>query len=88
MTDDPLSAEVKKVQAAFVDQGNAMLKQGVSFQVILSALANITVQMAMKLEKSGDSAAALKRLQDHLAQLYADMAEHTKTVIRRDNTIN
>jgi hypothetical protein len=88
MTDDQLKAEVKKVQAAFVVQANAMVKQGVPFQVVLTALANITLQMAMKLEKSGDSAAALKRLQDHLAKVFADMAEYGKTVIRRDNTIN
>jgi plasmid maintenance system antidote protein VapI len=85
MANDALKAGVKKVQNAFADQANAMLKKGVPFQVILTALANITLEMAMKIEKSGDSAAALKRLQDHLAQIYA---EHTKTVIRRHNTIN
>jgi hypothetical protein len=88
MPKSALKVDVKKVQAAFVNQANAMVKQGVPFQVVLTALANITLQMAMKLEKSGDSAAALKRLQDHLAKVFADMAEYSKTVIRRDNTIN
>jgi hypothetical protein len=65
-----------------------MLERGVPFQVVLSALADITLHMAIKLEKSGDSAAALKRLQDHLAQRFADMAEHIRTKIRKDKTIN
>ena len=68
MANDALKAGVKKVQNAFADQANAMLKKGVPFQVILTALANITLEMAMKIEKSGDSAAALKRLQDRLAR--------------------
>jgi hypothetical protein len=62
MANDALKAEVKKVQAAFADQANAMLKKGVPFRVILTALANITLQMAIKLEKRGDSAAAFNTI--------------------------
>jgi hypothetical protein len=56
-----------------------MIKSGVSFQMILSVLADITLNMAIKIEKSGDSAAALKRLQDFLAQRFTDMAKHVAT---------
>jgi hypothetical protein len=68
-----------KIHDAFAKQANGMIERGVSFQVILSALADITLHMAIKLEKSGDSAAALKRLQDFLAQRFADMAKHDAT---------
>jgi hypothetical protein len=47
--------------------------------MILSVLADITLNMAIKIEKSGDSAAALKRLQDFLAQRFTDMAKHVAT---------
>jgi len=68
-----------KIRDAFAKQANDMIKSGVSFQMILSVLADITLNMAIKIEKSGDSAAALKRLQDFLAQRFADMAKHVAT---------
>jgi hypothetical protein len=68
-----------KIREAFAKQANNMIKSGVSFQMVLSVLADITLHMAIKIEKSGDSAAALKRLQDFLAQRFADMAKHDAT---------
>jgi hypothetical protein len=68
-----------KIRDAFAKQANDLIKSGVSFQMILSVLADITLHMAIKIEKSGDSAAALKRLQDFLAQRFADMAQHDAT---------
>ena len=68
-----------KIRDAFAKQANDMIKSGVSIQMILSVLADITLNMAIKIEKSGDSDAALKRLQDFLAQRFADMAKHVAT---------
>jgi hypothetical protein len=53
-----------KICDAFAKQANDMIKSGVSFHMVLSAVADITLHMAIKIEKSGDGAAALKRLQD------------------------
>ena len=61
-----------KARDAFAAQANAMIKDGTPFQIILSVLADITRHMAIKIEKSGDIIAALKRLQ---GQRFADMAK-------------
>jgi hypothetical protein len=46
---------------------------------VLTAAAGIALHMAIKSERGGDSAAALKRLQDHLALVFADMAAYDPT---------
>jgi hypothetical protein len=79
MTEHTDKALYAKIHDAFAKQANDMIKSGASFQMIMSVLANITLHMAIKIEKSGDSAAALKRLQDFLAQRFADMAKHDAT---------
>jgi hypothetical protein len=61
----------------------AMLKN-VPAHIVLSAFADLTLQMAIEMEKSGDSAAALKRLQDHLALRLNDLVKD----IRATKTIN
>ena len=71
----PADAEIyRKVRTDFTDQANAMIKSGTPFHIILTALSDITLQMAIKSEPGGNSAAALKRLQDHLAIRFPDMA--------------
>ena len=70
----PAETEIyRKVRTDFTDQANAMIKSGTPFHIILTALSDITLQMAIKSEPGGNSA-ALKRLQDHLAIRVADMA--------------
>ena len=61
--------EYHRVRKALADQAMAMLKN-VPANIVLSAFADLTLQIAIELEAKGgrDSAAALKRLQEYLAQ--------------------
>ena len=75
--------EYHRVRKALADQAKAMLKN-VPANIVLSAFADLTLQMAIEMEKSGDSAAALKRLQEYLAQRLDDSVKD----IRATKTIN
>ena len=75
--------EYRRVREALADQ--AML-DNVPAHIVLSAFADLTLEMAIEMEKSGDSAAALsgdsaaalKRLQDYLALRLGDLVEHVR----------
>ena len=75
--------EYHRVRKALADQAMAMLKN-VPANIVLSAFADLTLQIAIEMEKSGDSTAALKRLQEYLAQRLDDSVKD----IRATKTIN
>lgn len=54
-------------------QVNSIVKDGMPSQIVLSAIVDIALEVAIKSEKSGDGAAALQRLKDFLDLRFADL---------------